>query len=108
MGKHGPIIFTSYEIPGIDGALFRVTETPERDQVVLSISRPDGVQTVRFDQARWKALMELERKVEVLEPMTEEERAVYSEWEQLDYGKKATYGYDWRTFLEDRRGHAKK
>lgn len=39
-----------YTIPSVDGGFVKIEETEEKDQVVLSIFRPEAAQSVRLDK----------------------------------------------------------
>lgn len=53
------LINTAYTIDGEDGAFLTISETTERDTVVISIQRDNKIETVRLNEQTFAALCEL-------------------------------------------------
>lgn len=57
------ILTKSYSLQGSDGAILRIEETPERLEIVVSISRHDNgksnIETVRLNKEQFDAYGEL-------------------------------------------------
>jgi hypothetical protein len=58
------IVLTSYTILSEDGVFLRAEENPERDQIVISLTRDGKVETARLNYDQWEALHELRYKLE--------------------------------------------
>ncbi len=67
------LICTSYTILSEDGVHLRCEETPERDQIVISLSRQGKIETARLSFDEWDALHEMRYKLECVKNEVKEE-----------------------------------
>lgn len=68
----------AYTLTSEDGVFVQVSETPEREEVVLSLSRVGHLETARLTKAQFDALVDLRYRVELTEPK-EKEPVTYKE-----------------------------
>jgi len=71
------IIIKGFTIRGADGNDLRISETVERDQVVISIQQNDDkarMATVRLDKEQFEAFFDLRYEIGIKNPIKPEEK----------------------------------
>ena len=71
------IITKGFTIRGADGNDLRISETVERDQVVISIQQNDDkarMATVRLDKEQFEAFFDLRYEIGIKNPIKPEEK----------------------------------
>ena len=61
----------SYSFVSEDGVFVRLEETPERERIILSLSREGKVETASLSKSMFDSIMELRYNLDVKRPRSE-------------------------------------